>query len=88
MVRALVWEKPADYEVGDLDQDGLWKKVIGELFEDFLLFFAPAFHAQVDFSKAPDFLQQELFQEIMDEKKGRRMADQLVKVYLVDGEEK
>ncbi|MBO0588617.1 Rpn family recombination-promoting nuclease/putative transposase [Sporosarcina sp. E16_8] len=88
MVRALVWEKPADYEAGDLDQDGLWKKVIGELFEDFLLFFAPTLHAQVDFSKAPDFLQQELFQEIMDEKKGRRMADQLVKVYLVDGEEK
>ncbi|WOV86999.1 Rpn family recombination-promoting nuclease/putative transposase [Sporosarcina oncorhynchi] len=84
MVAALVMERPVVYQV---DQDGLWMKVIRDLFEDFLLFFAPELHAHVDFSKSPDFLQQELFQEVADEKKGRRMADQIVKVKLTDGAE-
>ncbi|WP_342514436.1 Rpn family recombination-promoting nuclease/putative transposase [Sporosarcina sp. FSL K6-1522] len=88
MVTALVWEKPADYKMGPIDQDGLWKKIIGELFEEFLLFFSPELHAQVDFSIGADFLQQELFQEIIEDKSGRRSTDQLVKVYLKGGEEK
>ena len=41
----------------------------------------------MDFSKAPDFLQQELFQEILDKKKGTTYADQIVKVQLKNGEE-
>ncbi|WP_192599125.1 Rpn family recombination-promoting nuclease/putative transposase [Sporosarcina limicola] len=85
---ALVWENSTDYEVGNVDQDGLWKKVIGELFEDFLLYFAPDLHAQVDFSEKAEFLQQELFQQIIKDKKGRKITDQLVKVHLKDGEEK
>ncbi|MBD7986246.1 Rpn family recombination-promoting nuclease/putative transposase [Sporosarcina sp. Sa2YVA2] len=84
MVAAIMMERPVVYQV---DQDGLWKKVIRDLFEDFLLFFSPELHAQVDFSKSPDFLQQELFQEVADEKEGRRMADQIVKVKLKDGAE-
>ena len=85
MVTAVLMEHPTEYNV---DQDGLWKKAIRDLFEDFLLFFAPELHAHVDFSKTPDFLQQELFQEVADKKKGRRMADQIVKVILKDGAEK
>lgn len=81
----MVMEKPSDYKVNVVDQDGLWKKVIGELFEDFLLFFAPELHEHIDFTKEPDFLQQELFQEVVDQKKGRRMTDQLVKVHLKEG---
>ncbi|MEK5040697.1 Rpn family recombination-promoting nuclease/putative transposase [Sporosarcina sp. FSL K6-3457] len=88
MATALIWENSTDYEVGNVDQDGLWKTVIGELFEDFLLYFAPDLHAQVDFSKKADFIQQELFQQIIKDKKGRKIADQLVKVHLRDGEEK
>lgn len=61
MVTALIWEKSSEYQAGVVDQDGLWKKVIGELFEDFLLFFSPALHAQVDFSIEAEFLRQELF---------------------------
>jgi len=71
-----------------VNQDGLWKKIIGELFEDFLLFFAAELHSVVDFSKAPDFLQQELFKEILDDKKGTNYVDQVVKVHLKDGTEK
>ncbi|WP_342513317.1 Rpn family recombination-promoting nuclease/putative transposase [Sporosarcina sp. FSL K6-1522] len=88
MVTALVWEKPAEYKIEPVDQDGLWKKVIRELFEDFLLFFSPELHAQVDFSIETEFLQQELFQEIIKDKTGRRSTDQLVKVHLKGGEEK
>ncbi len=62
--------------------------MIGELFEDFLLFFKPELHAKVDFTKEVEFLQQELYQKVMDKKKGRQWADQLEKVHLKDGEEK
>ncbi|MFD1928818.1 Rpn family recombination-promoting nuclease/putative transposase [Sporosarcina siberiensis] len=88
MVLAFVREENEQYGFIEVDQDGLWKKVIGELFEDFILFFAPKLHTQVDFSIAPEFLDKELFQEVTDRKKGRRFADQLAKVRLKNGEEK
>ena len=53
-----------------------------------LLFFAPELYKEIDFSKAPDFLQQELFQEIANRKKGTNYANQIVKVHLKGGEEK
>lgn len=81
-----VMEKPQDY--GVVDYDGLWKKLIYELFEEFVLFFAADLYEEIDFQKEPEFLQQELFQEIIREKKGKQVADQIVKVYLKSGEEK
>ncbi|WP_413058334.1 Rpn family recombination-promoting nuclease/putative transposase [Sporosarcina sp. 179-K 3D1 HS] len=61
--------------------------MIEELFGDFLLFFAPELYGHIDFGKKPDFLDKELFQEVMDKKKGRRFADQLAKVRLKNGTE-
>lgn len=87
MGEALIWEKSSNYKMGTVDQDGLWKKIIGELFEEFILFFSPKLHAEIDFSVEQEFLQQELFKQIMDEKKGSRSADQIVKVRLKDGHE-
>lgn len=87
MVLSQVLEKPSDYSIPHVNQDDLWKKVIADLFEDFLLFFLPEFHAEVDFSKPIDFLQQELFKEIIEERKGRKMADQIAKVQLKNGKE-
>ncbi|MEK4425565.1 hypothetical protein [Solibacillus sp. FSL K6-1523] len=87
MIASQVLEKQARYTKSQLNQDDLWKKVIADLFEDFLLFFLPEFHAEVDFSKPIDFLQQELFKEIIEERKGRKMADQIAKVILKNGEE-
>ncbi|MEK5038033.1 Rpn family recombination-promoting nuclease/putative transposase [Sporosarcina sp. FSL K6-3457] len=87
MVVTWVREEKTQYDGNSVDQDGLWKKVIGELFEEFLLFFAPELHTRVDFSVEPDFLDKELFQEIVDKKKGRRFADRLAKVHLNDGKE-
>ncbi|MBM7572701.1 hypothetical protein [Aquibacillus albus] len=54
----------------------------------FTLFFLPNLAEEINFSRKPDFLQQELFQEIVKEKKGKLVADQIVKVYLKSGEEK
>lgn len=84
----LAREEKREYESKHVDQDGLWKKVIEELLEEFLLFFMPKLHGQIDFTKQTTFLDKELFQEVVDEKKGRRYADQLVKVCLKNGEEK
>lgn len=84
----LVRDQSSDYEVKQVDQDGLWKKVIGDLFEEFLQFFMPELHAEVDFTQVIEFLEKELYQEIIDQKKGRRYTDRLVKVQLKNGEEK
>lgn len=82
-----VLEKPPVYEFA-VDYDGLWKKLIYELFEEFVLFFAADLYEDVDFLQEPELLQQELFQEIIQEKKGRQGADQIVKVCLKNGGEK
>ncbi|MDF0726086.1 hypothetical protein PY093_05080 [Cytobacillus sp. S13-E01] len=86
MVKNMVLERPSEY--GMIDYDGLWKKLIFELFEEFVLFFAAELYEEIDFLIEPEFLQQELFQEIIKEKKGKQVADQLVKVFLKSGEEK
>lgn len=83
----LVKENPVKYH-GNTDYDGLWKKIIFDLFEEFILFTAPSLHEAIDFSHKPEFLQQELFKKIIKEKKGRQVADQIVKVHLKNGENK
>jgi len=88
MVNAQIHEKPSEYKISNVDQDGLWKKIIADLLEDFLLFFLPELFEKIDFTKPPDFLQQELFSVIIEKKKGRKIADQIVKVHLKDGQEK
>ena len=85
---AFVRENEEVYPKKQVDQDGLWKKVIGELFEEFLQFFIPELYQEVDFETEPEFLDKELYQEVIDEKKGRRYADRLVKVHLKSGQEK
>lgn len=69
MTIAFVLERPKKYGANIIDQDGLWKRVIADLFEDFLLFLMPDLYDMIDFKKKPEFLQQELFKEILKEKK-------------------
>ncbi|SDI72772.1 Rpn family recombination-promoting nuclease/putative transposase [Natribacillus halophilus] len=78
----LVREEPARH----LDHDGLWKKVITDLFEPFMLFFAPDLYEQMDWSKQPDSLEQEL-KRTFPVKKGTKYTDKLMKVHLQDGKE-
>jgi predicted transposase/invertase (TIGR01784 family) len=67
--------------------DLLWKDVITDLFEEFLLFFSPELYEQVDFTSPPEFLEQELQTIIPESESNHRIADKLVKLQLKNGEE-
>ncbi|MCJ7842431.1 hypothetical protein MUB24_16305 [Lederbergia sp. NSJ-179] len=79
---SIVLEEPAPY----LDNDGLWKKVITDLFEPFVLFFSPDLYEKLDWSKKPDSLEQE-FHRAIPKKKGTKYTDKLMKVHLKNGKE-
>ena len=67
---------------------GFGKRLLEICLKTFYFFFAPELHKHVDFSKETDFLDKELFQEVVDEQKGRRFADRLAKVHLKNGQER
>lgn len=82
----LVLERPGNYEKTP-DYDGLWKALIEELFQEFMHFFALDLYQEIDFSKGAEFLNKEFPPGII-KKKGRVVADQIVKVHLKCGQEK
>ncbi|MCP4157202.1 MAG: hypothetical protein GY757_56345, partial [bacterium] len=61
------------------------KDVIEELFNDFLAFFFPKIHKNIDFSKKVEFLNRESQAVKPYGKIGKRLADVLVKVHLKGG---
>ncbi|GAA6622351.1 cytosolic protein [Scytonema sp. NUACC26] len=67
--------------------DSPWKDILQIYFEDFMRFFFPQAHGEVDWTHAPEFLDKELQQVMRDAKLGRRLADKLVKIYLKTGKE-
>jgi hypothetical protein len=67
--------------------DSPWKEILEVYFEDFLLFFFPQIHAEINWSRGYDFLDQELAQVVRDAELGKRLADKLVKVWKLSGEE-
>ena len=71
-------QKPPDY-------DSAWKDIIEEHLEPFLEFFFPTIHQDIDFSKRPQILSNELRRIVPSGKVGKRRADVLVKVFLKDG---
>ena len=73
---------------GRQDQDSAWKDIIEELFEDFLAFFFPRIHDDIDLTKGYTFLDKELQKILKTSETGKRYADKLVKVYLTSGDEK
>ena len=68
--------------------DSPWKNVLDSCFKEFIEFFYPAIHSDIDWTKAPLFLDNELRQIIKESKTGRRYVDKLVKVYRKSGEER
>ncbi|MCP4216496.1 MAG: hypothetical protein GY765_17730 [bacterium] len=62
--------------------DSAWKEVIELHLEDFLEFFFPKVHREIDFSKGYESLNQELRGITPESKAGKRLADVLVKVHL------
>ncbi len=66
--------------------DSPWKEAIERHFADFMQFFFPAAHAQVDWSKPVIFLDQELHAVVRDAELGTRYVDKLVELTRRDGQ--
>ncbi len=67
--------------------DSPWKEILEVYFQDFMQFFFPQIHQDIDWSQGYDFLDQELQQVVRDADLGKRLADKLVKVCKCSGEE-
>ncbi len=71
----------------DTEFDSPWKDIIESYFQDFIRFFIPEAHSQIDWTRLPEFLDKELSQVVRDAELGKRFADKLVKIWLKDGSE-
>ena len=60
------------------DYDSPWKRALETFFPDFLAFFFPDAHADIDWVEGYQFLDKELQQVARDAELGRRFADVLV----------
>lgn len=67
--------------------DTPWKDVLQRYFEDFILFFFPQAHGEIDWTRGFEFLDKELQQVARDAELGRRLVDKLVKIWRTGGEE-
>lgn len=67
--------------------DGAWKEALEIYFEDFMAFFLPAAHAEIDWTRGYTFLDQELSQIVQDAELGARRVDKLVQVWRRNGAE-
>jgi hypothetical protein len=68
------------------DLDSPWKDILRAYFPQAIEFFFPNTAALIDWSKPHEFLDKEFQKISQDAEIGRRFADQLVKVWLKDGE--
>ncbi len=67
--------------------DSPLKDILQTYFEEFMQFFFPAAHIQIDWTKKLEFLDKELEEVTKDAEIGRRFADKLIKLYLKNGDE-
>lgn len=67
------------------DWDSGWKEITFRQFALMLLFFFPQIYEQIDWSRPPEFLDKELQKITPEAELGRRFADHLVKVWLLNG---
>jgi len=67
------------------DYDSPWKEAIRLYFHDFLVFFFPEIHADVDWERGYEQLESELQAITRDAKQRRRHVDALVRVYRRNG---
>ena len=69
------------------DFDSPWKEILTEYFPQAIQFFFPATAALINWELPHEFLNQEFRQIVRDAEQGKRYADQLVKVWQLNGEE-
>lgn len=67
--------------------DSPWKDAIERYFSDFILFFFPQAHGEIEWSLGYEFLDKELQQVVRDAELGQRLGDKLVKIYRRSGED-
>jgi len=67
------------------DYDSPWKEILEGYFPDFMAFFFPLAATEIDWSRGFELLDKELAQVVRDAELGRRYADKLIAVYLLDG---
>jgi hypothetical protein len=65
-----------------------WKEAIREYFEEFMEFFFPDIHEEIDYELGYEFLDKEFEKVVREQEIGEKRADILVKVSLKNGEEK
>ena len=70
------------------DYDSPWKEAVEHYFTEFIEFYFPDAYAQIDWSKEHVFLDQELRAVVQDAQLGKRFVDKLVRVTLLNGDEK
>ncbi len=68
------------------DYDSPWKEAIERHLPDFLQFFFPTAHAQIDWTQPFVFLDQELRSVVRHAETGKRQVDKLVRVTRKDGQ--
>ena len=68
--------------------DSPWKEAIEHYFSEFMAFYFPNAYAEIDWSKEHVFLDQELRAIVQDAKLGKRFVDKLVRVNVLNGDEK
>ena len=72
----------------NVDYDNNWKEVVEKQLANVVSFFLPNFHPHVDWTRKPEFLEQEMRIIRRNTQKGRKkIVDKLVKVWLKTGEE-
>jgi hypothetical protein len=69
------------------DFDSPWKEALERYFPQFMAFFFPHAHADIDWARGYEFLDKELQQVVRDAELGRRLVDKLARVWGHDGEE-
>ena len=69
------------------DYDNPWKEALERYFDDFLAFFFPQAHQDINWIQGYEFLDKELQQVVRDAELGKRLVDKLVKVQHKDGME-
>lgn len=68
-------------------EDSAWKDILDQLFPDFLEFFFPEIHRDIDWSRGYESLKNELQPILLEAEVGKQVSDTLVKVHLLDGSE-
>ena len=69
------------------DYDSPWKEAVERYFPEFIAFYFPQAHAQIDWRVGYEFLDQELRAVVQDAELGKRFVDKLVRVHRLSGEE-